>query len=58
MPRILEIKGLSADEKTALVQEHVAHLAKRLPHEFDEDVMTELQHVLMICRDDFKTGPG
>lgn len=54
--RILEIKGLSADEKTALVQEYIAYLVKRLPEQFDIDVMTEMQHVLVMCRDDFKNN--
>ncbi len=53
--RILEVKGLSADEKTAMVQEYIAFLVRRLPKEFDIDVMTEMQHVLVMCRDDFKT---
>lgn len=52
--RILEIKGLSADEKTALIQEHIAYLTKRLPKDFDSDVLTEMQHVLVTCREDFK----
>lgn len=52
--RILEIKGLAADVKTALIQEHVAFLISRLPHVFDYDVLTEMQHVLVICREDFK----
>ncbi len=52
--RILEIKGLSIDEKTAKVQEYVAFLVKRLPLFFDHDVFTEMQHVLVICRDNFK----
>ncbi len=54
--RILEVKGLSADEKTALIQEHIAYLAERLPKEFDPDVLTEMQHVLVMCRDDFKAA--
>ena len=29
--RILEIKGLSSDEKTAMIQEHIAYIIKRLP---------------------------
>lgn len=52
--RILEIKGLSTDEKTALIQEDVAYLVNRLPNEFDLDVLTEMQHVLIMCRDEFK----
>lgn len=53
--RILEIKGLSSDEKTGLIQEHIAYLVKRLPHQFDYDVWTEMQHVMVMCRDDFKS---
>ncbi|HRD56313.1 MAG TPA: hypothetical protein PLC42_07965, partial [Parachlamydiaceae bacterium] len=52
--RILEIKGLSADEKTALIQEHIARLSEKLPHDFDQDVLTEMQHFLVMCKDDFK----
>ena len=54
--RILEIKGLSADEKTAMIQEHIAALACRLPNDFDHDIWTEMQHVLVMCREDFKTA--
>ncbi len=53
--RILEVRGLSVDEKTALVQEYMAYLVRRLPKEFDIDLLTEMQHVLVMCRDDFKT---
>lgn len=54
--RILEIKGLSADEKTVLIQEHITYLVERLPKFFDQDLLTEMQHVLVICRDDFKAA--
>ena len=54
--RILEIQGLSSDEKTALIQEHITSLIDRLPRHFDYDVFTEMQHVLVICRDDFKAA--
>jgi hypothetical protein len=52
--KILEIKGFTADEKTAMIQEYITYLVKRLPHQFDNDVITEMQHVLVKCRDDFK----
>lgn len=52
--RILEVKGLTADAKTALIQEHIAYLIGRLPDAFDRDLLTEMQHVLVICRDEFK----
>lgn len=54
--RILEIKGLSADGKTALILQHITHLAKRLPSDFDQDVVTEMQHLLVICQDEFKAA--
>ncbi len=53
--RILETKGLVADQKTALIQEHIASLVKRLPDYFNHDVFTEMQHVLVLCRDSFKS---
>lgn len=52
--RILEIKGMAADEKTALIQGYMAHLINRLPKNFDYDLFTEMQHVLVMCRDEFK----
>ncbi len=54
--RILEIKGLSADDKTALIQGFIAFLVKRFPHAYDVDVFTEMQHVLVTCREDFKAA--
>ncbi len=54
--RILEIKGLSADDKTALIQSFIAFLVKRFPHAYDYDVFTEMQHVLVTCRDEFKAA--
>ncbi|KIC72868.1 hypothetical protein DB42_CR00260 [Neochlamydia sp. EPS4] len=53
--RILEIKGLSIDAKTALIQENIAYLIERKPQFFDFDLLTEMQHVLVICHDDFKS---
>ena len=54
--RILEIKGLSTDDKTALIQGFIAFLVKRFPYHYDTDVFTEMQHVLVTCRDDFKAA--
>lgn len=56
--RILEIKGLSSDEKIAMIQEDIAYLASRLPQEFDLDILTEMQHVLVMCREEFKADRG
>jgi hypothetical protein len=52
--RILEIKGLSSHEKTAMIQEYIAYLVGRLPKYFDYDVFTEMQHVLVMAREEFK----
>lgn len=52
--KILEIKGLSTDEKTARIHEHIHSIASRRPEDFDSDVYTELQHMLVMVRDDFK----
>lgn len=54
--RILEIKGVSADDKTALIQGFIAFLVKRFPHHYDRDVFTEMQHILVMCRDEFKAA--
>lgn len=54
--RILEIKGLSNNEKTVFIQEHISQLTMRLPKHFDQDIITEMQHVLVICQDDFKAA--
>lgn len=51
--RILEAKGFSSDQKTALILEYMAYLIKRLPSKFDDDVFTEMQHVLVECPDLF-----
>lgn len=53
--RILEVKGLSTDAKTAVIQENIAYLIERKPQYFDFDTLTEMQHVLVMCRDEFKS---
>lgn len=52
--RILEVKGLSNDEKTAMIQEYIAYMTSRRPNNFSYDVFTEMQHLLVMWRDDFK----
>lgn len=54
--RILEIKGWTADQQTAEIHERIAHLVSRLPKDFDNDVFTEMQHVLVMCPDEFKAA--
>jgi hypothetical protein len=52
--RVLTIRGLSADAKTASIQEDIAYLISRRPNTFDYDLLTEMQHTLVMCRDEFK----
>jgi hypothetical protein len=56
--RILEIKGLSADEKTSLIQERIASLLERRPADFDHDIFTQMQHFLVMCGEEFKAVRG
>lgn len=52
--RILEVKGLTADEKSAMVQEAITTLIRRRPRYFDEDILHEMQHMMIRCSDSFK----
>lgn len=52
--KILEIKGLSVDAKTVLIQEQLVRMISRFPVKYDYDLLTEMQHVLVSCLDDFK----
>jgi len=54
--KILEIKGLSADQKTAILHEHAVDLIRRRPRDFDSDLLVEMQHLLVICSDKFKAA--
>jgi hypothetical protein len=54
--RILEVRGLSADSKMSMIQEHIIHIIKKLPETVDYDVLREMQHVLVMCRDEFKAA--
>ncbi len=53
--RILEVKGLAADAKTASIHEDISHLARRLPKIFEHEILAEMQHVLVMTREEFKT---
>lgn len=52
--RILEIKGLTSDEKTAFIQENIVSLIKHRPQDFDYDILSEMQHFLVLCKEEFK----
>ncbi len=52
--RILEIKGLSADEKTSIIQERIVSLLEKRPRDFDHDIFMHMQHFLVMCSEEFK----
>lgn len=54
--RILEVKGLSNDDKTVRVQERIAGLIAHYPKYFDSDLFSEMQNVLVMCEDRFKAS--
>lgn len=51
--RIIEVHGVGADEKLALVQEQIGRLVRKHSSYFASDLLTEMQHVLVLCREDF-----
>ncbi len=51
--RILEVKGLNSDEKSVIILEQVNYLIKRQPTHFDIDLITEMQHMLVMFQDEF-----
>ncbi len=53
--RILEFKGLSADGKTAMIQEKIGSLIQRHSKDFDQGIFSQMQHFLVCVREDFKT---
>ncbi len=52
--RILEFKGLSADGKTAMIQEKIGSLIQSHSKDFDQGIFSQMQHFLVGVRDDFK----
>ncbi len=53
--RILEIRGLAANDKTAFIQEYITNMISKRPTYFDQDLVNEMQHVLVFCHDEFKS---
>jgi len=52
--KILEIKGLTLDDKISLVQEKIAEIVRRFPKKFDYDIFDEMQHFLVSSSEAFK----
>jgi hypothetical protein len=53
--RILEMKGLSLYDKTALIQERISQLLRKKPREVDYDIFALMQHFLISSKDEFKS---
>ena len=52
--RIMEVKGLTLDEKAALVQDKVTQWVHRNPDFFDVDLIYLMQEFFLLSRDNFK----
>ena len=53
--RIMEVKGLTLDEKAAFVQDKVTQWVDRNPDFFDVDLIHLMQEFFLLTRDNFKT---
>lgn len=54
--RIMEVRGLSIDEKTSLIHEKISSLIHRRPRDFDYDIYSQMQQFLVMCREEFKAA--
>jgi hypothetical protein len=52
--RILEFKGLSADGKTAMIQEKISSLIQSHSKDFDRGIFSQMQQFLVTCPEAFK----
>ncbi len=52
--RILEIKGLSIDQKRSLIQERISSLVNRRRDDFNYDIFGFMQHFLVRSKEEFK----
>jgi hypothetical protein len=52
--RVLEMRGLSGNEKIGLIQEGITHLIERFPERFDYDIFSMMQQCFVISREQFK----
>ena len=56
--KILEMKGLNLDDKTALVQDKIGALVRRFPERFDYDLFSDMQQFLVRMKENFKADRG
>lgn len=54
--RILEFKGLSADGKTAMIQEKIGSLIQSHSKDYDRGIFMQMQQFLVTCRPEFKNA--
>ncbi len=52
--RILASKGMTVEDKISTIQDSIAFLMKRFPQVYDREFFTEMQHILVTCREGFK----
>jgi len=52
--RILEFKGLSADGKTAMIQEKISSLIQSHSKDYDQGIFSQMQQFLVNCAPEFK----
>ncbi len=52
--RLMEIKGILADDKTAWIQNAIASIVKRFPRSFNAGIFKDMQQALTSFRDEFK----
>lgn len=53
--RLLEMHLLSSQDKVGVLQEKISKLIQRNPDEIDYDIFGELQHFIVMSKDEFKT---
>lgn len=54
--RILEFKGVSADGKTAMIQEKIGSLIQSHSKDYDHGIFSQMQHFLVGVDENFKTS--
>lgn len=52
--KIMEVRGTLQGQKIVILQQQLSTLIRRLPEFFTSDLLTEMQHFLVLCYNDFK----
>ena len=56
--RIMEVQGLSLDEKSYAMRKHISYLIHRRPALFGHELLSEMQLLLFNCTEEFKMYRG